>query len=130
MVRNKLSTMVTALQLGAGTRNGTEAAAHSFLINASDDTSFLKLDLSKAFNTLRRDCIAQSNLKNPTFFLFYSSCYKKHSFLSNGDYLIKSYGRFQQGDPIASEGFFLAIHRMLLDMKLRFKATHSKRSSM
>ena len=54
------------MQIGAGTPNGAEAAAHaarSFLSAAKDDAVFIELDFKKAFNTSRRDAIADPILQ-------------------------------------------------------------------
>jgi hypothetical protein len=70
-------------QLGFGIQQGAEAAAHSarsFPRNLTDIHALLKLDLTNAFNILRRDrmfLVIREEL--PELFLT-SSCYSGQSF--------------------------------------------------
>ena len=62
----------------------------------------MKLDFQNAFNT-SRDAIADSILQlAPELYPFFLTCYKAHSSLVYGDYVIDSREDFQQGDPFAS----------------------------
>ena len=112
-------------QLGSGAKNGVEVAVHaarSFFELASDDDVFLKLDFSNAFNTMRRDSIAFAFEEFcPELLPFFNMCYERESFLVYGDHTLLSREGFQQGDPIASFGFCLGVHRCLTAISSKFK---------
>ena len=106
LVCHNLAQYFSPLQMGGGTPNGAEAAAHaarSFLSAAKIDNVFMKLGFKNAFNTLRRDAIADSILQlAPELYPFFLTCYKAHSLLVHGYYFIDYQEGFQLGDPIAS----------------------------
>lgn len=122
----KLSDILSPIQLGTGTRYGAEAAAHAsraFLEAMSDDMVFLKVDFSNAFNTVRRDVIAETFAQEaPELYSFIRSCYEHPSFLIYGEYVILSCEGFQQGDPVASLGFCIVLQPVLRRLVSRFKA--------
>ena len=66
-------------QLGCGTKRGAEAAAYAvraFLKDASDGTVLLKLDFKNAFNSIRREVIAENHAdKMPELTSFFNLCY-------------------------------------------------------
>ena len=113
-------------QMGAGAKNGAETAVHAariFFENANDSDVFLKLDFSNAFNTIRRDKMALVFQEHcPELLPFYNMCYERPSFLIYGPHVLFSREGFQQGDPIASFGFCLSVHKCLRAIISRFKA--------
>lgn len=121
----KFAAMLAPLQLGAGVRYGAEAAAHAarlFLGKMEEDTVFMKIDFMNAFNSVRRDCIAEIFATEvPELYPFIRMCYEEASLLSYGDFIIESEEGFQQGDPIASLGFCLVLHSCLQTLKSKFK---------
>ena len=125
MVYHNLTKYFSPLQMRAGTPNGAKTAAHaarSFLSAAKDDDIFIKLDFKNAFNTLKRDAIADSILQlAPELDPFFLTSYKAHSSLVHGDYVIDYQEGFQQGDPIASVGFCMVTQLALTSMQSQFK---------
>ena len=108
IVCHNLAKYFSPLQMGAGTPKGAETVAHagrSFLSAAKDDDFFIKMDFKNAFNTSRRDTIAASIRQlAPELYPFFLTCYKAHSSLVYGDYVINSQEGFQQGDLIGPYG--------------------------
>ena len=89
---------------------------------AEQETVFLKLDFKNAFNSIRRDTAAEIIAENmPSLLPFFKVCYEESSFLNFGEDLILSEEGFQQGDPAAVFGFCLSIHKILKEIKSRFK---------
>ena len=95
----KLAPMMALMELGAGVRFGAEAAAHaarSFINNMLNDMVFLKIGSANAFNTVRRDCLAEAfELHAPEVYPFVECCYEQSSFFCYGDYDILSTEGFQ-----------------------------------
>ena len=125
IVTKRLSSTLVPLQLGAGCPNGAEAAAHAaraFVDNPREEEVLVKLDFSNAFNTLRRDRIAECIFDQaPDLYPFFKSCYENHSLLFHGEHFINSEEGLQQGDPIASLGFSISIQDLLRSIKSRYK---------
>ena len=124
-IASRLAPELAPIQLGTGCPNGAEAAAHAarmFLSEAADDTAFIKLDFSNAFNTLRRDRAATTIVERcPELYSFFNVCYSESSLLFYGEQFINSEEGLQQGDPIASLAFCLTIHQALVEVKSKFK---------
>ena len=122
---NKFKDHFAPVQLGAGTKNGCEAGAHAarnFIAQASCGNVFVKIDFANAFNTVRRDHILETIAdKAPEVLNFVKFCYENHSFLLYGDHVIVSAEGFQQGDPLATFSFCLAIHPLILKINSYFK---------
>lgn len=116
------------LQVGCGTRGGAEAAAHAlraFTAQCTANDVIVKLDFSNAFNSVRRDVVADLLAKEmPELLPFFKLCYESSSFLVFGDYLIISEEGFQQGDPLAVFLFCLSIHKLLKGLKSKFKTAY------
>ena len=113
-------------QLGCGTKGGAEAAAHAvraFLKDASNGTLLLKVDFKNAFNSIRRDVIAEKLAdKMPELTPFFILCFGNASFLFFGVFILDSVEGAQQGDPQAVFCFCLAINEMLLELISIFRS--------
>ena len=110
---SKFKSFFAPLQVGFGTRGRCSANKNDVL---------LKLDSSKAFNTVRRDYVAEHLAEEmPELFPFYRLWYEQGSFLSLGEGFIVSEEGFQQGDPLAVFLFCLSIHSFLVRLKARLK---------
>ena len=113
-------------QFSCGTKGGAESAAHAvqaFLKDASDGAVLLKLDLKNAFNSIRRDIIAEKHAdKMPELTSFFNLCYGNASFLSFGDFILDSVEGAQQDDPLAVFYFCLAMNEMLIELISIFKS--------
>ena len=62
-VSNQCADFLKPRQVGVGVKRGAEALVHGarrFLENMPDNYSFIKLDFSNAFNSVRRDCILEA----------------------------------------------------------------------
>ena len=83
---------------------------------------FLKLDFQNAFNSIRRDHVAECFAQHaPELLPFYKLCYERDSLLFFGpDFTLDSAEGFQQGDPLAVFGFCLGINDCLRKVKSRF----------
>ena len=102
------------VQLGVGTPLGCEAAVHAtreFLTaEASIPTALVKVDVSNAFNTVRRDVLL-SEVRNrcPEVYPLAFQAYSNPSPLHFGEHIISSCCGVQQGDPLGPAFFALAI---------------------
>ena len=93
------------MQFGCGIPRGCEAASHA-MRHYIQDTSrhrnrvLLKVDMSNAFNSLRRDVLLEtSQREHPEAYAFTLSAYGKPSWLFYGNEVIPSSEGVQQGDP-------------------------------
>jgi hypothetical protein len=92
---------------------------------ASDSDILLKLDFQNAFNTIRRDHIADCLLKHaPDLLPIFSACYSEPSFLTFGDEIFSSDEGLQQGDPLAPVYFCVGIHDILCSLSSPFKTAY------
>ncbi len=83
---------------------------------------FLKLDYSNAFNSIRRDVIAENLFKvTPELLHWYEACYSQASYLSFGNEIIISDTGTQQGAPDGVLHFCIGYHDVLKGMKSRLK---------
>jgi hypothetical protein len=124
-VQEKFAGVFRPAQLGFGTPGGCEAAVHAtrrFCSNPKLGDVFLKLDFRNAFNSIRRDHVAECFARYvPELLPFFNLCYGNDSLLSFGPELtLASAEGFQQGDPLAVFGFCLGIHDFLAKIKSRF----------
>ena len=122
---SKFKSYFAPLQVGLGTRGGAEAAVHAvraFIKSANENDVLLKLDFSNAFNTVRRDYVAELLAEEmPELLPFYRLCYEQGSFLSFDEGFIVSEEGFQQADPLAGFLFRLSTHRFIVRLKARLK---------
>ena len=122
---SKFKSYFASLQVGFVTRGGAEAAVHAvraFIKIANENDVLLKLDFSNAFNTVRRDYVAELFAEEmPELLPFYRLCYEQGSFLPFGEGFIVSEEGFQHGDPLAVFLFCLSIHRFIVRLKARLK---------
>jgi hypothetical protein len=106
-------------QVGVGTRLGSEATVHSVreFIKSMDPNSnkiVMKLDLSNAFNSVRRDAMLRAVYdKMPLIYPLTYASYNRSSNLFFGDYIIKSSCGVQQGDPLGPAVFSIAINEII-----------------
>ena len=103
-------------QLGVATSNGCEAAVHAIRAYVTDASSshqhtvLLKLDVSNAFNTVRRDTMLEcARRRLPSIYPLIWQAYRCDSPLYIGDAKIWSRTGIQQGDPLSSLLFSVAI---------------------
>ena len=105
---------------------GAEAAAHALrklVKNGTDGTVLLKLGLKNAFNSIRRDVVAQKLQEHmPELSNFFHLYYGETTCLSFGDFLIDSSEGAQQEDPLALFLFCLAINDILKALISMFKS--------
>ena len=113
-------------QLGCGVMGGAEAAAHAlrkFVEDASNGTVLLKLDFKNAFNSIRRDVVAEKLHEHmPELSSFFDLCFSETTYLSFGEFLIDSSEGAQKGDPLAVFLFCLAINNILQTLISNFKS--------
>ncbi|XP_029655705.1 uncharacterized protein LOC115229508 [Octopus sinensis] len=103
-------------QLGVGVRGGAEAGIHAlreFVFSSTDSQRILaKIDLKNAFNSVRSDCILEACAKKiPHILPIVNLAYSKPSALVFGTTILDSANGVQQGDPLGSLLFSLAIHQ-------------------
>ena len=127
-VEKSVSKLMSPFQFGCGVRAGIDAAIHSMrnkITLARDTDVLLKLDLRNAFNTIRRDHIADCLSKYaPDLLSLFSACYSESSFLAFGHDIIFSEEGLQQGDPLAPLYFCLGLHDILLHLRTPFKIAY------
>ena len=104
-------------QVGVGVRLGCEAAVHavrktiSAFRNTVNNKVVLKLDLSNAFNNVRRDIMLQRvKSEFPNLYPFVWAAYCAESSLFFGNNIIRSQSGVQQGDPLGPALFAMTIH--------------------
>ena len=124
-VSARFTTIFAPSQLGFGIPGGCEAAAHAtrrLINNPRNGDVFLKLDFKNAFNTIRRDHVAECFARQvPELLPFFNLCYKENSLLLFGsEFTLDSAEGFQQGDPLAVFGFCLGIQEKLSRINSRF----------
>ena len=123
-VSNQCADFLKPRQMGVGVKGGAEALVHGarrFLENMPDNYSFIKLDFSNAFNTVRRDCILEAvSEKAPELLGYVCSAYGGPSDLIFGNYTIQSAEGIQQGDPLGPLLFCLTLQPLLLDIRSEF----------
>ena len=127
-VVKSVSTFLSPFQLGCGVRAGIDLATHSLrgkIAQASTTDVLLKLDVRNAFNTIRRDHIAECLHKYaPELLTLFTSCYCDPTFLTFGNDIFLSDEGLQQGDPLAPLYFCLGLHDILLSLKSPFKSAY------
>ena len=113
----KLASHFAPIQLGIGTPGGAEAAIHAvrrYAENLPKDYIIAKLDFKTAFNTLRRDTMLEAIRRElPELYNFAHATYNGAPVLQFGDFTIHSAEGPQQGDPLSSAEYCLAIHPLL-----------------
>ena len=105
------------MQVGVVVYGGCEAVVHAarrFVDSMDEDKIFVKLDFANAFNYLYRDHMLET-VRNiiPEIYCFCFSAYRNHSILQSGNFSLMSRVGPQQGDPLASLLFCLAIQKLL-----------------
>ena len=127
-VVRSVSTLLSPHQLGCGVLAGIDAATHSMrtkIAQASPPDILLKLDFHNAFNTMRRDHIAECLLKYaPVLLALFTSCYCDSTYLTFGNDIFLSDEGLQQGDPLAPLYFCLGLHDILLGLQSPFKIAY------
>ncbi len=113
----QLGASMAPIQLGFGIRNGCEAAAHALRLFAENSDGrdgnelIVKLDVSNAFNCLRRDCILDKVFSHAShLFPLVKLAYGEQSFVCYDGNLIPSTNGIQQGDPLGPPLFAMTIH--------------------
>ena len=106
-------------QVGVGTRLGSEATVHSVrkFIQESEHTRnkiVMKLDLSNAFNSVRRDTMLKAVFEHmPQIYPLAHASYNQNSNLFFDDFVIPSSCGVQQGDPLGPVIFSMAINEVI-----------------
>ena len=104
-------------QLGYGTKGGCEAAAHvtrNYITNNPSNKVFLKLDISNAFNCIRRDTVLQKvEEKIPNLYNLFWQAYSKPSHLFYRGKTLYSETGLQQGDPGGPALFSLGVDHIV-----------------
>lgn len=117
LVSSDAASILMPHQIGVGVKLGAEAAAHagrSYINNLATGQAVFKLDFKNAFNSIHRDVILSAvHEKIPRLQPFVELCYAESSNLCFGDEIIMSEEGAQQGDPLGSLLFCLAIHRLV-----------------
>ena len=89
------------VQLGFGVPRATESAVHAarqYISKLQPGYGLLKLDFSNAFNSIRRDVMFATVLREiPELYPFVHVCYNNASLLSFGEFLLQSEEGAQQG---------------------------------
>ena len=111
----------TPIQVGVGVKSGCEAAvhaAHRFLLSLDGDGLLFETD----FNTLRRDCLLDTLLREiPELYPLCHSAYLGISLLCFGPHIIESAEGVQQGDPLGPLLFCLTLQPILQMFSSRFR---------
>ena len=127
-VEPTLSALLMPSQLGCGVRAGIDAAIHSTrekLFSSTDCKLFLKIDFQNAFNTIRRDHVAECLYKfAPELLSIYTASYSQPSFLTFGDSILQSDEGLQQGDPLAPAFFCLGLHDIISSLRTPYKIAY------
>ena len=124
----RVSRYLSPSQLGCGVPGGIEVAVHSArysLMNAKEDSVFIKLDISNAFNTIDRRHVANC-LKEvaPEMLPFFQLSYSKPSKLVYGADTILSTSGLQQGAPDAPIEFSIGIHKFVQAINSKLKLAY------
>ena len=108
----KTSALVAPNQVGVGTPGGAKAAIHAtrrFVQQLPTGNVLIKLDLSNAFNTLRRGTMLKAVAEYiPEIYAFVYANYHDISQPQFGEYIIESGEGPQQGDPLSALLFCIA----------------------
>ena len=111
----ELRRQLPPVQLGVGVNGGCEAAAHAVraFVQSSvvpENNVLIKLDMQKAFNTVRRDHFLEvCSSRAPSILHLASTAYATSSHLVIGNETILSETGVQQGDPLGQVLFALAV---------------------
>ena len=123
-VNTEVATILAPHQLGVGVKLATEAAAHAcrtYVNILTSGQAVLKLDFNNAFNSLHRDIMLMAvNNYLPHLRNFAGLCYAQPSELYFGNEIIMSEEGAQQGDPLGSMLFCLAIQPMVVKLLSEF----------
>ena len=108
---------VQPTQLGVGTPAGCEAAARAvrhYMESATGRKVILKIDLTNAFNTIRRDIILSAIREQfPDGYHLFFQTYSGSTNLYHGVKIIPSATGLQQGDPAGPALFSLGINSLV-----------------
>ncbi|XP_029656011.1 uncharacterized protein LOC115229886 [Octopus sinensis] len=110
-----LSSKFLPVQLGVGVPNGCEAAVHSIrdLTESFEEFIVVKLDVSNAFNSIRRDHLLECCRELVLFaYPLVHLLYACSSILMFNDIPISSSTGVQQGDPLGPVLFALGVNNI------------------
>ena len=112
-VMSRLGEELRPVQLGVSTNGGCEAAAHAarrYMKDCRHRRVLLKIDMSNAFNCLRRDSfLSVARARLPSLYGLLWQAYSSPSKLFFGEDGFLSETGIQQGDPIGPALFALAV---------------------
>ena len=123
---NRLSSELSPIQLGVGTKGGCEAAVHAFRhhaisISNNENTSTqiaVKVDVKNAFNSINRRTVLTVIAKRcPEIYPIAWQAYSTPTPLFFGDLTILSQTGVQQGDPLGSLFFSIGIDPIIRLLK-------------
>ena len=113
-----VSPKLLPVQLGISVPSGTEMIFHqvcSQLNTTLDEQNLLLLDLKNAFNSIDRSSIMKAITKYcPLLLRWFAWSYGVPSRLNFGEFTIMSKQGVQQGDPLGSLLFAIAIHDSIM----------------
>lgn len=125
-IRSEIGSKFQPRQVGFGTRNGCEAAAHATRTfikrNRRSEKVVLKIDFRNAFNEVDRSKFLREVKSNtPSIYPFILQCYSSSTFLFFGEDIILSQNGAQQGDPCAPLLFCFAIESVISELNSEFE---------
>ena len=127
-LKPRVSQYLSPFQLGCGVPGGIDVAVHSArysMMNAEEDSVFLKIDISNAFNTIDRRHVANCLEEvAPEILPFFKLSYSKPSNLVYGPDIILSSSGLQQGAPDAPMEFSIGIQKFVQAINSKLKIAY------
>lgn len=128
-IMEEARSMLEPIQHGCS-ESGTEKIIHHLrsvidTLPSTDQQVVLKIDLRNAFNSVSRDVILDRTVALfPSMARYIYFCYGRHSSLFYNSNIVKSMTGVQQGDPLSTLLFCIAIQPVLDELTVRFTGIH------